>query len=292
MPSLDIRDYRFTKKGSFHIREFDTAGTNGFHDKKEARSRLTENVAKMAGLQDRFYAQDREALLLILQAMDSAGKDGAVKHVMSGLNPQGVKVVSFKQPSAEELDHDYLWRVHKALPGRGEIGIFNRSYYEEVLVSKVHNLPVTQKLPPRCLTEDLWNRRYRQLRDYERYLTENGITVVKLFLHISREEQRRRFLDRIDDETKNWKFSAADIAERAHWDKYMDAYEQAVNATASPSAPWYVVPADKKWFARLLISEIVIHHLRKLDPQYPVVGEEQKKSLQECRRQLAEDGQS
>ena len=289
MPSLDIRDYRFTKKGSFHIREFDTAGTNGFHDKKEARSRLTENVAKMAGLQDRFYAQDREALLLILQAMDSAGKDGAVKHVMSGLNPQGVKVVSFKQPSAEELDHDYLWRVHKALPGRGEIGIFNRSYYEEVLVSKVHNLPFSQKLPARCLDDKLWARRYRQLRNYEEYLTENGITVVKLFLHISREEQRRRFLDRIDDETKNWKFSAA---ERAHWDKYMDAYEQAVNATASPSAPWYVVPADKKWFARLLISEIVIHHLRKLDPQYPVVGEEQKKSLQECRRQLAEDGQS
>ena len=288
MPSLDIRDYRFTKKGSFHIREFDTAGTNGFHDKKEARSRLTENVAKMAGLQDRFYAQDREALLLILQAMDSAGKDGAVKHVMSGLNPQGVKVVSFKQPSAEELDHDYLWRVHKALPGRGEIGIFNRSYYEEVLVSKVHNLPFSQKLPARCLDDKLWARRYRQLRNYEEYLTENGITVVKLFLHISREEQRRRFLDRIDDETKNWKFSAADIAERAHWDEYMDAYEQAINQTAAPYAPWYVIPADKKWFARLLISEIVIHHLKKLDPQYPEVGPEQKAALLECRKQLEE----
>ena len=286
MPSLDIRDYRFTKRGSFRLKDCDTAGTNGFHDKKQARSRLLENVAKMAELQDRFYAQDRESLLLIFQAMDSAGKDGAVKHVMSGLNPQGVKVVSFKQPSAEELDHDYLWRVHKALPGRGEIGIFNRSYYEEVLVGKVHNLPFSQKLPARCLDDRLWERRYRQLRHYEEYLTENGITVVKFFLNISKEEQRLRFLDRIDDETKNWKFSAADIAERAHWDEYMDAYEQAINQTAAPCAPWYVIPADKKWFARLLISEIVIHHLKKLDPQYPEVGPEQKAALLECRKQL------
>ncbi|HJD23434.1 MAG TPA: polyphosphate kinase 2 family protein [Firmicutes bacterium] len=288
MPSLDIRDYRFTKRGSFRLKDCDTAGTNGFHDKKQARSRLLENVAKMAELQDRFYAQDRESLLLIFQAMDSAGKDGAVKHVMSGLNPQGVKVVSFKQPSAEELDHDYLWRVHKALPGRGEIGIFNRSYYEEVLVGKVHNLPFSQKLPARCLDDRLWERRYRQLRHYEEYLTENGITVVKFFLNISKEEQRLRFLDRIDDETKNWKFSAADIAERAHWDEYMDAYEQAINQTAAPYAPWYVIPADKKWFARLLISEIVIHHLKKLDPQYPEVGPEQKAALLECRKQLEE----
>lgn len=290
MPSLDIRDYRFTKKGSFHVRDFDPADTNGFGDKQQAKARLAENVRKMAEWQDRFYAQDKEALLIIFQAMDSAGKDGAVKHVMSGLNPQGVRVASFKQPSAEELDHDYLWRVHKALPGRGEIGIFNRSYYEEVLVGKVHNLPFSQKLPARCLDGKLWERRYRQIRNYEEYLTENGITVLKFFLHISKEEQKERFLERIDDETKNWKFSAADVAERAHWDEYMDAYEQAINATASPNAPWYVIPADKKWFARLLISEILIHHLKKLNPQYPEVSQEQKRSLQEIRRQLAEEG--
>lgn len=191
--AMDIAPYRYTKKGSFSIEKCDPSDSGGIKSKAEGRRLLKRNVERMARLQDRFYAQDREALLLIFQAMDSAGKDGAIKHVMSGLNPQGVQVYAFKQPSAEELDHDYLWRINRRLPERGNIGIFNRSYYEEVLVGRVHNLPVTQKLPPRCLTEDLWNRRYRQLRDYERYLTENGITVVKFFLHISREEQRRRF---------------------------------------------------------------------------------------------------
>ena len=286
---MDIAPYRYTKKGSFSIEKCDPSDSGGKKSKAEGRRLLEKNVERMARLQDRFYAQDREALLLIFQAMDSAGKDGAIKHVMSGLNPQGVQVYAFKQPSAEELDHDYLWRINRRLPERGNIGIFNRSYYEEVLVGRVHNLPVTQKLPPRCLTEDLWNRRYRQLRDYERYLTENGITVVKFFLHISREEQRRRFLDRIDDEAKNWKFSASDIAERGHWDEYMRAYEDAINATASREAPWYVIPADKKWFARLLISEIVVRQLEKLDPRYPEVGEEQKAALLRCREQLTAD---
>ena len=286
---MDIAPYRYTKKGSFSIEKCDPSDSGGIKSKAEGRRLLKRNVERMARLQDRFYAQDREALLLIFQAMDSAGKDGAIKHVMSGLNPQGVQVYAFKQPSAEELDHDYLWRINRRLPERGNIGIFNRSYYEEVLVGRVHNLPVTQKLPPRCLTEDLWNRRYRQLRDYERYLTENGITVVKFFLHISREEQRRRFLDRIDDEAKNWKFSAADIAERAHWDDYMAAYEACINATASKDAPCYVIPADKKWFARLLISEIVVRQLEKLDPRYPEVGEEQKAALLRCREQLTAD---
>ncbi len=286
---MDIAPYRYTKKGSFSIEKCDPSDSGGIKSKAEGRRLLEKNVERMACLQDRFYAQDREALLLIFQAMDSAGKDGAIKHVMSGLNPQGVQVYAFKQPSAEELDHDYLWRINRRLPERGNIGIFNRSYYEEVLVGRVHNLPVTQKLPPRCLTEDLWNRRYRQLRDYERYLTENGITVVKFFLHISREEQRRRFLDRIDDEAKNWKFSASDIAERGHWDEYMRAYEDAINATASREAPWYVIPADKKWFARLLISEIVVRQLEKLDPRYPEVGEEQKAALLRCREQLTAD---
>ena len=286
---MDIAPYRYTKKGSFSIEKCDPSDSGGIKSKAEGRRLLEKNVERMARLQDRFYAQDREALLLIFQAMDSAGKDGAIKHVMSGLNPQGVQVYAFKQPSAEELDHDYLWRINRRLPERGNIGIFNRSYYEEVLVGRVLNLPVTQKLPPRCLTEDLWNRRYRQLRDYERYLTENGITVVKFFLHISREEQRRRFLDRIDDEAKNWKFSASDIAERGHWDEYMRAYEDAINATASREAPWYVIPADKKWFARLLISEIVVRQLEKLDPRYPEVGEEQKAALLRCREQLTAD---
>ena len=286
---MDIAPYRYTKKGSFSIEKCDPSDSGGIKSKAEGRRLLEKNVERMARLQDRFYAQDREALLLIFQAMDSAGKDGAIKHVMSGLNPQGVQVYAFKQPSAEELDHDYLWRINRRLPERGNIGIFNRSYYEEVLVGRVHNLPVTQKLPPRCLTEDLWNRRYRQLRDYERYLTENGITVVKFFLHISREEQRRLFLDRIDGEAKNWKFSASDIAERGHWDEYMRAYEDAINATASREAPWYVIPADKKWFARLLISEIVVRQLEKLDPRYPEVGEEQKAALLRCREQLTAD---
>lgn len=286
---MDIKKYRFTRKGSFSIDGFDTADTDGFADKEAAVKLLRGNVAKMAALQDRFYAQDRESLLLVFQAMDSAGKDGAIKHVMSGLNPQGVQVYSFKQPSKEELDHDYLWRIHRCLPERGNIGIFNRSYYEEVLVGRVHNLPFSQKLPARCLTDDIWKKRYRQLRHYEEYLSENGITVLKFFLNISKKEQKKRFLERIDNEAKNWKFSAADITERAHWDEYMAAYEDCINATASKEAPWYVIPADKKWFARLVISEIVVQTLERLDPRYPEVSQEQKAALQECRKQLEEE---
>lgn len=288
---MDLHAYRYTGKETFCIHDFDTRQDGGL-SKEQGRAMLQENVEIMAELQDKFYAQDREALLLIFQAMDSAGKDGAVKHVMSGLNPQGVQVYSFKQPSAEELDHDYLWRINRCLPQRGNIGIFNRSYYEEVLVGRVHNLPYSQKLPARCLDERLWERRYRQIRDYERYLTENGITVVKFFLHISKEEQRQRFLERIDTPSKNWKFSASDIAERAHWEEYMDAYEQAINATASKAAPWYVIPSDKKWFARLLISQIVTEHLKKLDPHYPAVSESQKQALSACRQQLMEEKDS
>ena len=288
---MDIGRYRVTKRGSFVLADCDPGETDGVKNKAEGRALLQKNVARMAALQDKFYAQDREALLLIFQAMDSAGKDGAIKHVMSGLNPQGVQVFSFKQPSAQELDHDYLWRINRCLPERGNIGIFNRSYYEEVLVGRVHNLPVSQKLPARCLTEKLWDQRYRQLRDYERYLYENGITVVKFFLNISKEEQRLRFLERIDDQTKNWKFSSADIAERAHWDAYMDAYEQAINATASKDAPWYVIPADKKWFARLLISEVVVKHLEKLEPCYPAVDDKQREALLLCREQLQAEEQ-
>ena len=285
---MNTNPYRVTKKGGFSIAAFDTCQDGGL-SKDKGLALLEKNVKKMAELQDRFYAQDRDALLLIFQAMDSAGKDGAVKHVMSGLNPQGVQVYSFKQPSAEELDHDYLWRIHRRLPERGNIGIFNRSYYEEVLVAKVHNLPYTQKLPARCLDGRLWERRYRQIRDFEAYLTENGVTVVKFFLDISKDEQRRRFLSRINTPAKNWKFSAADVAERGYWDAYMDAYEQAINQTASKAAPWYVIPADKKWFARLLVSEVVVETLERLDPQYPEVGDAQKRALEICREQLLEE---
>ena len=286
---MNISRYRFNKKGAFSLKDFDPSQTGGFRDKEEARRQLQDNVRRMAELQDRFYAQDREGLLLIFQAMDSAGKDGAIKHVMSGLNPQGVQVTSFKQPSAEELDHDYLWRIVSHLPERGNIGIFNRSHYEEVLVGRVHNLPLSQKLPARCMEGDLWARRYRQIRDFERYLDENGYTVLKFFLNISNEEQKKRFLERIDTPEKNWKFSSSDIAERARWNEYMDAYEIAINETATRHAPWYVIPSDKKWFARLLISEIVIQRLEKLDPQYPEVSKEQKAALSRCRRQLTEE---
>lgn len=289
---MNTSAFAVTGPGQFHIRTFDTAQTGGWRDKKQAEEQLRRNVKRMAALQDRFYAQDREALLLIFQAMDSAGKDGAIKHVMSGLNPQGVQVSSFKQPSAEDLEHDYLWRVNRRLPERGNIGIFNRSYYEEVLVARVHDLPFAQKLPARCLDDGLWERRYRQLRDYERYLTENGTTVIKFFLHISKEEQRRRFLARIEDKAKNWKFSASDIAERAHWDAYMRAYQQAIDATAVPDAPWYVIPADKKWFARLLISEIVADTLERLGPAYPQVDADKKKALARCRQELLEEEKS
>lgn len=285
---MNLSAYRYTGKKVFNIHDFDTS-QNGGLSKEQGQAMLRENVEMMAELQDKFYAQDREALLLIFQAMDSAGKDGAVKHVMSGLNPQGVQVYSFKQPSSEELDHDYLWRINRCLPQRGNIGIFNRSYYEEVLVGRVHNLPYSQKLPARCLDDHLWERRYRQIRDYERYLSENGITVVKFFLHISKAEQCQRFLERIDTPSKNWKFSASDIAERAHWEDYMEAYEKAINATASKDAPWYVIPSDKKWFSRLLISQIVTEHLKKLDPQYPAVSDAQKQALAACRQQLTNE---
>jgi PPK2 family polyphosphate:nucleotide phosphotransferase len=289
MASFKIEDFRIDGSTNFRIHDFDTTDTGDYKNKQEARKQLTKNIRQMADLQERFYAQDREALLILFQAMDSAGKDSAIKHVMSGLNPQGVQVASFKQPSFEELDHDYLWRINKALPARGNIGIFNRSYYEEVLVSKVHDLPYGQKLPARCLNGDLWQRRYQQLGAYENYLYENGTTIIKFFLHISKEEQKKRFLDRIDNQSKNWKFSAADITERGYWEEYMDAYEQAINATADKHAPWYIIPADKKWFARLLISEIIIHHLDKLNPVYPTVSKEQLQELAGCRKKLMDE---
>jgi PPK2 family polyphosphate:nucleotide phosphotransferase len=233
------------------------------------------------------YAQDRWALLLIFQAMDAAGKDGTIKHVMSGVNPQGVQVFSFKAPSAEELDHDYLWRSTRCLPERGRIGIFNRSYYEEVLVARVHpEVLARQTLPPELLTKRIWEERYEDIRNFERYLTRNGVVVRKFFLHVSRAEQKRRFLARLDEPEKNWKFSPNDVKERGFWKQYQQAYEDAIRATASKHAPWYVVPADHKWFTRLTVAAAIVATLAELDLHYPVLDAAKRRALQAARRDL------
>lgn len=273
-----------TKK--IKLSKIDTGETGKFKSKEEAIALLEENIAKMALLQDKLYAQDRYSLLIVLQAMDTAGKDGIIKHVMRGLNPQGTHVHSFKQPSAVELDHDYLWRANCNLPERGQIGIFNRSYYEEVLVVKVHNLITKQQLPDKFIDKKIWQRRYRQIADYERYLTENGTRIIKIFLHISKDEQKKRLLERIDDPAKNWKFSAADISERQFWEKYQQCYEKAFQNTSTDDAPWYIVPADKKWYSRFVVSEIIVNALEQLELKYPEVNEEQLDILANCKQKL------
>ncbi|HEU4686911.1 MAG TPA: polyphosphate kinase 2 family protein [Vicinamibacterales bacterium] len=273
----------------FRLKDVDPADTQGLDDEDKAHAKewLRHGVEALAALQDRLYAQDRWALLLIFQAMDAAGKDGAIKHVMSGVNPQGCQVYSFKAPSAEELDHDYLWRSMKCLPERGRIGIFNRSYYEETLVVRVHpEILARQHLPPDLVGGSIWKQRYKEMRNFERYLTGNGIVVRKFFLHVSRGEQRRRFLARIDDPSKNWKFSAADALERRHWREYMEAYEDTIRATAAPDAPWYVVPADNKWFTRLVVAAAVVDALDSLDLEYPRVTKAQRKQLAAARAEL------
>jgi PPK2 family polyphosphate:nucleotide phosphotransferase len=288
------KPYRVTGKGKFRLGDFDPDDTGELRqeDKPRAKEALQTGVEALAALQDMLYAQDHWSLLLVFQAMDAAGKDGAIKHVMSGVNPQGCQVASFKAPSAEELDHDYLWRCNRNLPERGRIGIFNRSYYEEVLVLRVHrNLLEKQKLPPQRITNDIWNERYRDIRAYERYLNANGVVVRKFFLNVSRAEQKRRFLERIDNPAKNWKFSAADARERTYWDDYMKAYEEAIRQTATPESPWFVVPADNKWFTRVVVAAAVIEALDSLGLHYPSVGKEKLKELAAVRKTLMkEDG--
>jgi PPK2 family polyphosphate:nucleotide phosphotransferase len=271
------------------VKDFNTRATGDYVRKRDAAAVLATGVARMAEYQSRLAAQDTYALLVVLQAMDAAGKDGTIKHVMSGINPQGVSVHSFKVPSAEELSHDYLWRYARSLPARGRIGIFNRSYYEEVLVVRVHpeNLD-RQRLPPSTRSEDIWQRRFREINDWERYLVDNGVRIVKLFLHMSNEEQRKRLLARIDVPEKNWKFSAADADEREHWDAYQRAYSEVLTKTSTRWAPWYVIPADRKWFARLAAAAVILHELLQIDPQYPVVGEEKLRELQKIRTRLTE----
>lgn len=270
-------------------KDYDPEFTAGFKDKKDARKKLEQNIAELAEYQDILYAQDTYALLLIFQAMDAAGKDGAIKHVMSGVNPQGCQVYSFKSPSAEELDHDYLWRTNKVMPERGRIGIFNRSYYEEVLVVRVHpELLDHQKIPPSA-RENIWKRRYDQINNMEKYLSENGVVILKFFLNVSKEEQKKRFLERIDRPEKNWKFSTADAKERAFWDNYQQAYEDCLNRTSTEWAPWFVVPADNKWFTRLTVSEIVVRTLKRLNLRYPEVSEERRQELLEIRKLLEDE---
>jgi PPK2 family polyphosphate:nucleotide phosphotransferase len=283
------RPFRVTDGDRFRLRDFDPADTGELkrEDKPRAQAELAEGVAAIAALQDQLYAQDRWALLLIFQAMDAAGKDGAIKHVMSGLNPQGCQVASFKAPSAEELDHDYLWRCQRHLPERGRIGIFNRSYYEEALVVRVHpELLARQKIPPALVGPDVWEQRFQDMRAFERYLGRNGTRVRKFFLHVSRDEQKKRFLERIDQPEKNWKFSAADARERGHWKDYMAAYEDLIRRTATPEAPWYVVPADNKWFTRIVVAAAVIDTLAALDLAYPQVDAAQRRELAAARKLL------
>lgn len=268
-------------------KDFDPAFTGGFKDKAGALEKVAANVDRLAELQEKLYAQDIYALLIVFQAMDAAGKDGAIRHVMSGVNPQGCQVTSFKSPSSEELDHDYLWRAAKALPARGMIGIFNRSYYEEVLVVRVHpEFLEKQKLPREIIDKNIWERRYEEINNFEKYLVNNGIQILKFFLNISKEEQKKRFLSRIDEPEKNWKFSVADYKERGFWKDYQRAFEDMLNNTSTEEAPWIVIPADNKWFARLAVSEAVCAVLENLDLKFPKVGKARRAELLEIKDAL------
>jgi PPK2 family polyphosphate:nucleotide phosphotransferase len=283
------KPYRVTSGKKFRLKDIDPGDTGELKsaDKPRAKEALEDGVEALAELQDRLYAQDRWSVLLIFQAMDAAGKDGTIKHVMSGVNPQGCQVFSFKAPTSEDLDHDFLWRCQKSLPERGRIGIFNRSYYEETLVVRVHpDFLAAQKLPQRCVTKHIWDERFQDIRAFERYLHRNGTIVRKFFLHVSNEEQQRRFLSRLDEPDKNWKFSPNDAKERRFWDEYMDAYEETIRGTATEDSPWYVVPADNKWFTRVIVAAAVIDALASLDLEYPTIDEAKRAELEKTRREL------
>ena len=281
------RPYRVTKGAKFALKDFATDDDGGLEEDEKTNALLGQGVELISDLQERLYANDSWSLLLIFQAMDAAGKDGTIKHVMSGINPAGCQVTSFKQPSSLELDHDFLWRSNVALPQRGRIGIFNRSYYEETLVVRVHK-PVlaAEKIPSGLLEKNVWKDRFQDINGFERHLARNGTVILKFFLHLSKGEQKRRFLSRLDEPAKNWKFSAADLKERALWDQYHDAYEETIAATAAPHAPWYIVPADHKWFARLVVAGAVVKALDELDLKFPEVTKEQRQALKDARAQL------
>jgi PPK2 family polyphosphate:nucleotide phosphotransferase len=284
-----VAPYIVTDGKKFRLKDIDPGDTGEVtsEDKPRAKELLERGVEILAELQDVLYAQDQWSILLIFQAMDAAGKDGAIKHVMSGVNPQGCQVYSFKSPSAEDLKHDYLWRCLKCLPERGRIGIFNRSYYEETLVVRVHpELLAKQKIPPQLMTKNIWEERYEDIRNVERYLARNGVVIRKFFLHVSAGEQKKRFLERLDNSAKNWKFSSADSRERGFWKDYMKAYEDMICNTASDYAPWYVVPADTKWFTRVVVAAVVIDALASLDLRYPEVGETKRQELAVAKEEL------
>lgn len=288
----DILKDLLAKPGKKHlVSDFDSSFT-GDLSKQDAKEQLAKDIEKLSELQSMLYAQDRYSILIIFQAMDAAGKDGTIKHVMSGINPQGCQVYSFKQPSAEELDHDYLWRINRSLPERGRIGIFNRSHYEDVLIAKVHpEIILPNKLPGvetvNDIDPDFWKRRYRQINDFERYLTENGTIVLKFFLNVSKAEQKNRFMERLDDASKNWKFSSADIKERQFWEDYMNAYADVLTETSTDLAPWYVIPADNKWFMRYAVGRIICDRMQQLDLHYPKLSKEGLEKLEECKKSVS-----
>jgi PPK2 family polyphosphate:nucleotide phosphotransferase len=285
---MDINRFLVAEGSRVDLKDHPTDQTGDYVDKDAAKDDLAKNVRRLAELQDVLYAENIHSLLVVFQAMDAAGKDGAIKHVMSGVNPQGCQVTSFKAPSAEELDHDFLWRCQKALPERGRIGIFNRSHYEEVLVVRVHpNFLDGQQLPKEVRDDkDIWKKRYDEIRNWEDHLAANGTHVVKFFLNVSKDEQKKRFLARIDEPDKNWKFSAGDAKERAHWDEYMNAYAAAMSSTSTARSPWYIIPADKKWFTRLAVSEVLVQSLKALGLKYPTVTEEHRADLAEAKNLL------
>ncbi len=281
------KPYRIDDGKHFRLKDFDPADTGPWRSKEHAAEKLHNDIARLEELQDKLYAQEQWALLLIFQAMDAAGKDGTIKHVMSGVNPQGCQVFSFKEPSSTELLHDFLWRTTLHLPERGRIGIFNRSYYEEVLVVRVHSdLLDNEKLPPKLVTHDIWNERFEDIHNFERHMALNGTVIRKFFLHLSKKEQKRRFLARLDEPEKNWKFSASDVRERDCWDVYQKAYEEMIRATATKHAPWYVIPADHKWFTHLAVAAVVVETLEELDLSYPKVDAQKKKELAAARKEL------
>jgi len=285
-----IQPHRVEHGKKFRLKDHDTADTQGLDLKEEANQFLQEGVRRLSDMQQKLYAQDRWAVLLIFQGMDSAGKDSAIRHVMSGVNPEGCQVYAFKQPSAEDLSHDFLWRASKCLPQRRHIGIFNRSYYEETLIVRVHQAVLRQeRIPPTLIGKKIWKERFEDINAFERYLGRNGTLVRKFFLNVSKEEQRRRFFKRLDDPEKNWKFSEDDVKEREHWDEYMNAYQDMIRHTATPEAPWFVVPADHKWFTWMVVASVIIDALESLRVSYPKVDVEKKKELTAARKLLTEE---
>lgn len=289
---MKIKDFFVSEGKKLNLKKHKPDFTGEYKLKADAVADLQKNVERLSKLQDVLYAQNHHALLIIFQAMDAAGKDGAIKHVMSGLNPQGCQVFSFKAPSSEELDHDFLWRTSKTLPERGRIGIFNRSYYEEVLVVRVHpSILQNQSLPSKVAKDKkIWEKRFEDIKNFEKYLSRNGIHIIKFFLNVSKEEQKKRFLERIETPEKNWKFSGADLKERGFWDDYQKAYQEALAATSTEKSPWYVIPADNKWFTRVAVSEIICQKLEEMDLHYPQLSKEQLKDLEEAKRTLELEG--